>query len=402
MFSQSLVLAAVAVGGVYAQSTASACSAATVTVNSAADATAIADCSTIKGDLLVGPNAVGVIDLSGPEAISGSLIVENAGLLVTLQSNTIGTIGDSFTLTNLTTLSTLSFGSLVGVGQIAWSALPALPQLTFPASVSKAKSVLITNTFLSTLDGINLDSVDTMDINNNNRLRTFSTQVSNITQMLNIDSNGRNLEVTFPNLEWAANMTFRNISSISFPSLAVINGSLGFYENYFESINAPNLTSITSGSLAIVANPSLANLSMPLLEAIGGGNLIANNSALDAISFPVLANVGGAIDFSGNFTTPELPALEDVKGGFNMQSTTSISCDGFQKEKDNGAIQGKYTCKTTEDATSDPDGTATGTSTGSSSSSSSTSSSNAAVQVGFNAQSAIGLSVVGGFLGMLL
>ncbi|RDW91400.1 hypothetical protein BP5796_02565 [Coleophoma crateriformis] len=399
MFARNLILAAVAVSGVHSASSASVCSQATATINSAADATALASCSTISGSVLVGTAAAGTLDISGPKQITGDLIVENAGELTTLSSSSIGTIGGSFLLNNLTILSTLSMSSLVTVGKISWTALPALPSLTFPATVSSAKSVLITNTFLSTLDGINLMTVDTLDINNNNRLKTFSTQVANITALLNVDSNGQNLDLAFPNLIWAANMTIRNVSSISLPSLATVNGSLGFYENYFTSVSAPNLTSVTSGSLAFVANPSLANISMPLLKTIGGGDLIANNSGLDAISFPALSTVGGAIDFSGNFTTPTLPGLTDVKGGFNMQSTTSIDCTGFQKEKNSGVIQGTYTCKTTADATS---GTSSSGSSTSSSASSSSTAKSAAFHISANSQSVIGLSVIGGFLGMLL
>jgi len=397
MFAQKLLVAAVTVSGVYAAS--AICTQATATINSAADATALASCSTISGAVLVGTDASGTIDISGPEQITGDFIVENAGQLTTLSSSSIASIGGQFLLNNLTILSTLSMSDLTSVGSISWTALPALPQLTFTAVVKEAASVLITNTFLSTLDGINLDTVATLDINNNNRLKTFSTQVANITDGLNIDSNGQNLEVSFPNLIWAANMTLRNISSVSMPSLATVNGSLGFYGNYFTSVSAPNLTSIGSGSLAIVANADLANISMPLLKTIGGGDLIANNSALDAISFPALTTVGGAIDFSGNFTTPELPALNDVKGGFNIQSTVTIDCTAFASDKTSGVIQGTYTCKTTADATS---GTTSGTSTGSSSSSTSTSKSAAGLHISANAGSAIGLSVVGGLFGFLL
>jgi hypothetical protein len=251
------------------------------------------------------------LNLDGPSAISGSLIVNSAGQLTSLASNSIESIATSkgaFTLFNLTLLSTLQFTELTQVGTINWAALPALSQLTFPSFISKAVSVTITNTFLSTLDGINLMTVGLLDINNNNRLRTFSTQIGNITQGVNIASNGRSLEVSFPNLIWANNMTFRNVSKVSIPSLAKVNGSLIFDDNFFTSISAPNLTTVgntatSTGSLAFVANPQLTNITIPRLISIGGGVQVANNSALQTISFPVLKTVGGAIDLSGNFTT---------------------------------------------------------------------------------------------------
>ncbi|KAF7858616.1 hypothetical protein EAF04_009216 [Stromatinia cepivora] len=402
MFSKVL-LPALAVIGTAVAATNSICSQSTATINSAADATALADCKTIKGDVVVSPSAAGTIQLDGPEEINGNLIVENNGAITSLSSTSISTITGTFSLNNLTLLSTLQFNDLDTVDKIFWAALPALSALTFPSSVSTASSVIITNTFLNTLDGINLNTVDTLDINNNNRLRTFSTQVGNVTTLLNIDSNGRNLDVSLPNLVWAANITLRNVSSVSIPSLAVVNGSLGFYGNYFPSVSAPNLTSVGNtangqGGFAFVANPSLANITIPMLQTVGGAFQIANNSALGAIDFPKLTQVGGAIDFSGNFTTPELPELNDVKGGFNMQSTTSIECSGFKSEHDSGNIQGTYTCKTTANAQS---GTGTSSNSGSSSSSSATASKGAAVSYGVN-EALMGVSVVGGFLSMLL
>lgn len=402
MFAQKLIVPAFAViSAVAAQTTNSVCSQATATINSQADATAFASCSTISGSVVVSSAASGVISIDGPQQITGDLTCENAGGLTSFGSTSIGSIGGTFTLNNLTLLSTLSMSDLTSVKTIAWTALPALSSLTFPSTVSKATSVTISNTFLSTLDGINLDTVATLQIDNNNRLKTFSTQVSNVTSAVNINSNGNSLDVSFPNLIWAANMTLRNVSSITIPSLATINGSLGFYGNYMTSISAPNLTSVGStatgaGSLAFVANGKLANISMPLLKTVGGADQIANNTALTGISFPALTTVGGAIDFSGNFSTPELPALTNVKGGFNVQSTAQIDCSGFQSEAGSGkVIQGTFICKTTADATT------LGSSTTSGSSSTATSTKGAAVSYGVN-EGLMGLSVIGGLLQMLL
>ncbi|KUJ12113.1 uncharacterized protein LY89DRAFT_222311 [Mollisia scopiformis] len=403
MFAQKLIIPALAVVSCVAAQTASVCSQATATINSQADATAFASCSTISGSIVVSSAASGVISIDGPQQITGDFTCENAGGLTSLGSTTLGSIGGSFTLNNLTLLSTLSMTDLTSVKTIAWTALPALSSLTFPSTVSSATSVTISNTFLSTLDGINLDTVATLQIDNNNRLKTFSTQVANITSAVNINSNGNSLEVSFPNLIWAANMTLRNVSSINIPSLATVNGSLGFYGNYMTNIAAPNLTSVGStatgqGSLAFVANAKLANISMPMLATVGGADQIANNTDLTGISFPALSIVGGAIDFSGNFSTPSLPALTNVKGGFNIQSTATIDCTSFQAEAGSGkVIQGTYICKTTADATT----LGSSTTTGSSSGASSTSSKGAAVSYGVN-EAVAGISVLGGLLSMLL
>jgi hypothetical protein len=345
--------------------------------------------------------------------------VSNATGLTSLSSATINAITGIFQLDELTVLSTLSFTQLSAVGSISWSALPVLQQLTFPSFIKQAQDVLITNTFLSSLEGINLETVRNLNINNNNRLTEFSTQVANITGLLNIEANGRSLDVEFPNLETAANMTFRNVSSVSIPSLATVNGSLGFYGNYLESIYAPNLTTLGStteqntGSLAFVANGDLTNISFPQLSFVSGAFQIANNTDLNNITFPALKTVRGAIDFAGNFSTyvshahallnianfpssPQLPSLNIVAGGFNMQSTAQIDCSIYDKLKGN-VIQGTYDCvSATTDAKS-----GVGSATSSGSSSTPSSSKGAAVSYGVN-EAVAGLSVFGGILQMLL
>ncbi|RDL37808.1 putative sporulation-specific protein 2 [Venustampulla echinocandica] len=401
MFAKQILLPALAAWSV---SAANICSETTITLNSAADAAALASCSTIAGSIVLSSTVSGVVSIDGPQQIKGDIVCEDAGQLTSLGSSSIGTIGGTFRLTNLTLLSTLSMSDLTSVKALEWTALPALSQLTFPSVLSKANAVLITNTFLSTLDGINLQTVGTLNINNNNRLKTFSTQVANITQLVDISSNGQNLDVSFPNLIWAANATFRNVSSIKLPSLATVNGSLGFYGTNSESIIAPNLTTVgditksasVGGSLALVANSALSNISFPVLKSVAGAVQVANNTALSAISFPALETVNGAIDFAGNFSTPELPEIKDVKGGFNVQSTVKIDCSNFESMK-NKIIQGTFTCKTTADAKS-----GVGSSTGTSSSDSPTSSKKSDAGSFGVSEAVAGFSVLGGLLQMLL
>lgn len=399
MLARVLPAFAVIISAVAAQSSASTCSFSTTTINSQADATALANCATVTGTVVVSSSASGTVSIDGPQQIKGDLVCENAGQLTNFGSTTLNSISGEFLLNNLTLLSTLSMTDLTSVGSINWVALQALSQLTFPSTVTKAASIVISNTFLSTLDGINVDSVSTLQIDNNPRLEVFSTQISNVTSNIDINANGQQLNVQFPNLLWAANMTLRNVSSVSIPSLAVVNGSLGFYGNYFTSISAPNLTTVGSfatgaGGLAISDNAMLTNFSMPQLTSIGGADQINDNPALRSIAFPALKTVGGAIQFQGNFTTPTMPSLVNVKGGFNITSAQTIDCSAFQSEKGN-VIQGTFTCKTLASASG------SGSSTGSSSSSTSTSTKGAAASYGIS-EAAAGLSVIGGLLQMLL
>jgi len=400
MFCQKFLLPAFALlGAVSAQS--SVCTAATVTINSQADATALASCKTVKGSILIGPDAANIIDISGPGQVTGNITSANAGNLISLTSSTITNIGGEFSLFNMTLMSTLQFTELTSVGTIFWSALPALSSLTLPGPITQSNSVTITNTFLTTLKGIDLMTVGTLNINNNKRLTTFTAQIANITSSLTISANSDQLDVEFPKLVWAADMTFRNVAKLNIPSLATVNDSLTIDESTLTDISLSNLTTVGSfankaGGLSLIGNTALTNITFSLLNSVGGGMQIANNSLLQTVSFPALTQVGGALDLAGNFTTPSLPALENVQGALNIQSTATIDCSKFTA-LDGNVVQGKDNCVS---ATDDPTSITSGTST--SSGPKSSGSKGAAASYSLDSRSTIGLSVLGGLLGLLV
>lgn len=203
----------------------------------------------------------------------------------------------------MTLLSTLNMPALSSVGTITWQSLPALNSLSFSTGVSKANTVTISDTFLQSLDGIDLESVGSMDINNNRRLTKFDTSLKNLSENLNIQANGAKLSVTMPNLVWIANMTIANVTEFSSPSLEVVNGSARFDSNYFESFAAPNMTSTSSGDISFINNPQLTNITFSGLKSLGGALTVVNNTRLEELSgFPELAELGGAIKIGGNFS----------------------------------------------------------------------------------------------------
>ena len=279
------------------------CTKSTITINSAADATALSSCRTLKGNVVIGSETGESIDLSGPGQIDGDLTMENNGKIVSLGSSSLNSISGTFKLQNVTILSTLSFTSLQSVGAISFQSLNALNELSFGTpGITEAKSVIISDTRLNSLDGIDLETTSLIDINNNARLTEFNTQLGNLSDNLNIQANGLNLKVTMPNLIWIANMTIANVTQFSVPSLEHVNGSMRFDSNYFEQFSAPNLTS-TGQDISFVSNSELTNISLPLLETVGGGLTIANNTGLEKInSLPKLESVGGAVKFRGNFS----------------------------------------------------------------------------------------------------
>ncbi|KAI9855539.1 MAG: hypothetical protein M1824_006041 [Vezdaea acicularis] len=329
------------------------CSDGTNNIQNSGDAMKLQSCTTLSGDVVISANTTDPITLTGIQIINGSLICEGQGLstIASISAPTLQTIGGSFNLSQLTALSTLSFPQLTKVQNISWIALPQLQSLNFSPNnatggVIMANSVVISNTGLKSLDGINLQTVDTFNINNNPDLTKVNpVQLREITGPLDIEANGKALIASFPALQVAFNMTFKNCSDVQLPALSVVNDTMGFFGNAFQSADLNNLTS-TGKDLVFVGNDQLTNISAPSLTKIGGGYLIANNTQLTMINgFKALQTVGGALDFSGDFSDVELPALTEVYGGFNLQSSGNFSCSAFDKDHSNGVIRGTYTCK---------------------------------------------------------
>ena len=294
--------------------------AATMTITQSADASALAACTTYSGSVAIptglatpqDSNGHQQLIVDGVQAITGNLTVTNAIMLSSLTFGDLKTIG-GFELGGLTVLSELSFPQLTQVSSMNFTALPALQQMSFGGSgISQADSILITNTGLSSLQGINnLQSVSTFNVNNNAALQNISLQVVSIKNSLDIEANDgyvSGLSTTFPMLETAQNMTFRNCSSISLPSLANVTEDLGFYGNTITSFAAPNLTTV--GGLIFVDNTDLTNISIPGLVSVNGSYQIANNTMLKQINgFQKLSVIKGALDFNGNFTEYVIASL---------------------------------------------------------------------------------------------
>jgi hypothetical protein len=407
MLSKTILPVLAAVGHAVAQTPVTCTT--TATVNSAADATDLASkCDAVKGDVIVSKDAGGIVDMGKLASISGDLSIDSSEAITSIQGSSLGKIGGTFTLNKLQLLSTVSFPNLTEVGNIQWNSLPALGQLSLTKKVTKATNVVISDTFLSTLDGLDFESLSLLDINNNKRLTDFTAKLVHLDDKLSIASNGQNLSVSLPNLEWITEMTILDVQSFSTPSLATVNGSARFDSNFFTEFNAPNLTSTSKGDISFVANSGLTNISFPALTSIGGGLLIANNTALGKVDgFNKVKSVGGAIKLRGNFTEVDFPGLKDVKGAFDCSSTADLqsSCNTLKGLSGKGGghpIQGTFLC-TSNNSTANTDtssGSSGSSGSGGSDNSGSSGDKNAAVGTQLNI-AMLGLAVVGGLAQLL-
>jgi len=348
------------------------------TVQTQSDADALASCSTVSGDIKIHQDFSGTLTLNGVQKIEGSITSNNATGLTGIIAPSLQSISDNFWIFESPILTTLSFAELTSIGVIHWEALAGLQHLDFSSGVTDIGDVSIVNTGLRTLDGISLKTVGTFNIENNANLKTVNVNnLTNATNLINFSGNSQQLEIQFPNLGTAKNLTIRNVKTVAIPSLEKLTGQLGFWQTNLTEFSAPNLTA--TADLTFNGNTGLTNVSLPALSKVDGGFIITRNDELSTILVPDLKSVTGAIDFSGTFNTVDMSALEEVDGGFNLQSTDGkFKCSDFQKMHGDGVIRGKFECKA---STSNPTtaGGQSGTSSSSSGSGSSATSSGAAV-----------------------
>ncbi|KAJ5455908.1 Protein ecm33 [Penicillium daleae] len=355
------------------------------TIDAQSDADGIASCSKLKGDITISKSFSGSLSLAGIETVTGSIICSGGENVTDITAASLTSIGDAFNLEGLTRLTQLAFSELTSVGSIKWNALPKLQSLNFDAGVNHAGDVSIQNTGLTSLDGISLKTVNLFEIENNRDLQKINiNNLQNATDLINFSGNYDALEIELPNLGTGTNMTFRNISSISVPSLEKLTGQLGFWGTEFMTFSAPNLTS--TGDLVFMDNSKLSNISMPVLTKVNGGFNIARNDKLSTIDLPKLETVTGAIDFSGMFNNVDLDGLTDVEGGFNLQSTEgTFNCTHFQNIRKT-VIKGTFHC----DAKTNNPTTSNGKSGTTSSTGSSTSATSSGAAVANGASMAVG------------
>ncbi|TLS30208.1 hypothetical protein PpBr36_03030 [Pyricularia pennisetigena] len=369
------------------------CSQSTISINSNSDASALRSCKTLKGNVVIGNQTDSTLQLDGPEEIQGDLTMVDNKKIVSLSSTSLKRITGKMTLERDELLSDLKFPQLSEVNSISWVTLSALSSLG--TAIKKASTVVIADTRIENLNGLDLVTVDNIDINNNQRLQKFTSKLESVGTSFKASVNGLGTNFDFPALKWVAEMAIANASSFTAPQLSKVNNSIYFDFNFIKEASFPNLTAVGK-DFSFVGNSALTNISAPQLTTIGGGLTIANNTALERIDgLPKVRDVGGAVLMRGNFKSVALPSLNDVKGVFDTQSTTDISssCDTFKKAGSNGQIQGKVICESNNSKANDDITAGSG--------GSSNNNKNSAAGTSIN-MALLGLSIIGGAVASFL
>ncbi|VVT56827.1 uncharacterized protein SAPINGB_P005314 [Magnusiomyces paraingens] len=335
-----------------ASSSALAVCSSTLTASSQADLDTISSCSTFKGDIILA-SPITAAAINGVQAITGSLSVVNITTLTSLSAPQLGNVSDTVDLRILEALTEVNFPSLTQASTLNLVTMNKISTINFAAGVSSLDTLVVSDTSLTSISGVNPTKLTTLNINNNKYLTALNFSLTYVYE-LDISSTANSVSINLPKLTSAHNATFRDASSINIANVSLVNSTLSFVNTTVKNIQLPKLTDI-EGSLAIVSNSQLTNISFPLLTVIGGGFQIANNSKLASFSgFPLLETVGGAIDFVGDFDNATLPELSTVRGGVTVDSSSEdFNCSSWNALQSANGIRGdSYVCKAATVSTS--------------------------------------------------
>lgn len=321
---KSAVLVAAAVSGAVA-ALSSKCLFLT-TVTDAAGVAALNACPTLSGDITVeGDGLGGAVDLSQVQVLKGNLDLTNSTSVTLISLGGLEEVDGQLNIQKFTSVFNIDFTKLTLVtGNLSLITMPSLSGMNLNAGLSKLNSLTISDTALSELTGLvsNVTEMLYLDLDNNKNMSLIKLPLKKITDQLILSFNDDNANVTLDSLEEAFSVVIQDVASVSLKKLKAVNQTFQIAYGFFEDLQLPALEEV-DGSLRIVANTQLLNVSFPKLTTIGGELGFENNTKLEDLgeAFPEVTDIKGALNIKGDIGSFELPKLKQVAGTFTLEST---------------------------------------------------------------------------------
>lgn len=310
-------------------------------IHSTSDLNQISDCTVISGNVHVTHYDSDSLYLGSIKEIKGDLTVRNVSNLIRIEAYNLNSIGGSLELNTLNSLTTLSFPKLENIETLKWQVLPILTSVNLDSGIKTINSVIMSDTSLTGFGGFNVETLKTLNINNNRFLEIIESTVSEITGDLLVAANAKNIQVSLPNLTWVKSMTIKDVTSINLENLQIIEKNADFSNNKFKSLQLSKLKS-TGDTLSIIKNKDLEELQFDQLSEVGGGLMIIDNDKVQNINFfPSLKSVGGAIEFHGDIDKNHFSNLKIIKGSAIMKSSSEeFDCSDWMKNEVGDVVRG--------------------------------------------------------------
>ncbi|CAO3649020.1 unnamed protein product [Cunninghamella blakesleeana] len=319
-----------------------------VQVRNQDDINRLAACRTFSGTLSINSTIQGGnVQMNYIEKVKGDILIYNVNDLRTIELSALRSVTGTLKIDNNPQLSNIILSKLTEVNTTIFNGLPSIQSLQFPSVLQEIRRIDVTDTSLSTLDGINATSIDEINIAGNKKLNDIRlSHVQSIGKSFYVSKNGDKLSLNLGSLQEIQSGTFESLQDIQLNGLQTVNGGLYFYNNQMRSIDLSNVTQ-WPGALSIENNANLETVRVTKLEQLGGAITIKNNNRLVfADVFPELSQVGGSMELTGTFNDINLPNLHDVEGGFIAKSSNrNFSCDKINDFQHRQIVKGhSFSC----------------------------------------------------------
>ncbi|KAI8386818.1 hypothetical protein BD560DRAFT_321307, partial [Blakeslea trispora] len=294
----------------------------------------ISSCKTFKGTIEISQMPEVNLRMAGVQEVVGEVIVSGNAALQSFSAPDLKKVDGSVRIENHTFLNKLELPQLTEVKTLWLSVLPALENINFPAGLTKANIVRIEDTRAPKIDGFKPDRLESFTLTSNKLIKTFDfNSVKEVNGDMLILGNSPDLDFQASQLTIINKASFSNMDKLSLPALNQVRSDISIQENYFTSLNMDSVERI-GGTVAIANNDKLTETSFKNLGQVTGALSIGNNTQLNAIDgFPKLSEVHGTIDLAGGFNTYSLPALQDVRGGMRLQTTSNqLTCSDIERK----------------------------------------------------------------------
>jgi hypothetical protein len=272
-------------------------SSSTYTIQNQADAQVLGSCTVFTGSVAIATGVAGTINIPDVLEITGDLNIQFAPNITAISADSLRHLDGMFSIADAQQLSTINFPELTTIGNISWSGLPNTNTLNFSSGISTASIVSIQSTFLQSLTGLNIRTVDSILISNNHFLQQISIPLTSVVNSLMINNNGDSCQLDLSRLTTVGDISISELPSLALPSLGYISGSFVLAGNSFSNITADNLNVIKK-DFTLTENPLLTSMVFPGLLSVGQTFSSYNNSNVTSIKLGQMATAG-AINISG-------------------------------------------------------------------------------------------------------
>lgn len=394
------------------------CSFSDFTATASSQVSQVAACETAAGNIVINGDAFGSVELTGLQQLYGDLAIRNVTKAQTINAPTLQLVSGDLEINACTVLSNLNLAQLTTVGTLELTALPALESTGLAAGLTSAESIIVSDTGLNHLTGINVYRLKVFNVNNNGDIDSIDSGLKEVTDTLDISYNADKVDVNLDELTSAKNIVLQQVNSFNAPNLTVANGSITVTSSSLEKLELAQLKSV-GNAIAINKNEDLEELEFPKLTTIGGALQISDNDNLKSLdAFSEVTQIGGTVNINGSFDNGTFDSLTKVAGGFILKIDGDLSCSAFNKLNTKGDVKGdKFQCQdqqTTSSSSSkksqssdssdssDSSGSGSDSSSSSNSDSDSSSSDSSSKSNGASSSSKIGLfaTVVSIFVGV--